>query len=120
MPSANYLPTEAGIGRVGHYSRGQLFELLGVRMDTKHPGFFHVAQMEACDGAASECEPNGGRPVRADFVREWFKYMMRRPENFDQIEWRDHPLDRWPFSEPPPRWPSKELWKKADDAEVQQ
>ena len=122
VPSADYLPTEAGTVRIGMVDAIGHFEILAVRADPRHPGFFQIAQMEfygSLDdgGGGSWCEPNGGRPVRADGVREWLQGMMRSPDLFGQVEWHDHPLDRWPFPEPTPRWPS---WKKADDAEVQQ
>ena len=76
VPSADYLPTEAGTVRIGMVDAIAHFEILAVRADPRHPGFFQIAQMESYGslddgGGGSWCEPNGGRPVRADGVREW-------------------------------------------------
>ena len=126
VPNLDFLPSIEGQCRIGELETGRCFQLFGVLADTEHPGFYHIAQCETHaagddfeDGSGSSCEPERGRPVRADFVRLFFEHMMRRPELFDQIEWRDHPADRWPFPEPRPRWPA---WKldstRKTDAEV--
>jgi Protein of unknown function (DUF3102) len=109
VPSTDYLPTQDGVARIGIVEEPRCTEFLGVKADPRRPGYYHVAHMEIHvgeDGAASWCEPDGGRPVRADGVPLFLKHLMRRPDRFDDIEWHDH--DRWPFPEPQPRWPSKE------------
>ena len=107
VPSADYLPSTDGKTRIGILSGYGYWEMFGVRADPRHPDYFQIVQMEGYggeDGAGMWCETTGGRPVRADFVKEFLQAMMRRPDRFDDIEWDDH--DGWPFPEPKPRWPA--------------
>jgi hypothetical protein len=113
VPSFDYLPHDGQI-RIGVLQSFGCYQMFGVREDPRYPGFYQIAQSEFFggggdddEGSASWCEPNGGRPIRGDGVRTFFEHAMRRPEQFDQIEWGDH--DCWPFPEPKPRWPA---WDK--------
>jgi Protein of unknown function (DUF3102) len=115
VPSADYLPSE-GQTKTGRLSSLGCFELFGVRADPRYPGFYQIAHVEIFEehddgsGGESFSETKGGRPVRADFVKEMLLYFMRRPDSFNQIEWHDHSASHWPFPKLGPRWPE---WKTA-------
>jgi hypothetical protein len=109
--------------RLGALETPRCFQIFGVRTDPRWPGFYQIAQMECHgtgrdddDGSGSWCEPEGGRPVRGDFVKEFFQDFMRFPNCFDQIEWgEDRPFRDWPFPSPLPRWPA---WKRGEAKEA--
>ena len=64
VPNLDFLPSIEGQCRIGILETGHCFQTFGVRADTKHPGFYQIAQMECHgsdddpDGSGSWCEPN--------------------------------------------------------------
>jgi hypothetical protein len=65
------------------------------------------------DEVLEEAIENGGgcetisRPMQPEFIRDWFAYVMRRPQYLDSIKWRDERANCWPFE----TWQS---WFKRD------
>jgi hypothetical protein len=110
VPTSDYLPPREDIARIGELQRHDCLQIFGVIANPKFSGFYRVALLEMYggeDGPAMECQPDGSREVRADFIADWFQHEMRWPELFKDVQWRDHPANSLPFSEPRPRYGTK-------------